>query len=412
MTPTTPPYRRVGINAVFLEPRFGGLDTYVRALVPELIRLAPEVRFSVYCSPGGREYLASEEWAGEVELIVPPLIGRRGLKALGELTVLGAIAGRHVDLLHSMGMTAPLRTRAVSVVTLADVTWIVAPDPGEATTVRVWRLVVPPVARRADRLIALSQAGADHIVEYLRVPRERIDVVPLASGGRPSPNPALSSSNRGPDSSNPGPDDASGANLAAPSTPPDELRRRLGLGEGAVILSVSAKKAHKNLERLVRAMAVVVERHPEAVLVLPGNPTEHERELRELARELGIAANVAFPAYVDANDLEGLYALARCFVFASLNEGFGIPLLEAMRRGVPVACSRASSLPEVAGEAARYFDPLSVADIAEALIELLSDRALAARLAALGRVREAGFTWQATAEGTLESYARAWAAAR
>jgi len=378
---SAPSFRRVGINAVFLEPRFGGLDTYVRALVPELIRLAPEVRFRVYCSPGGREYLGAEEWAGEVELITPPLIGRRGLKALGELTVLGAIAGRQVDLLHSVAMTAPLRTRAVSVVTLADVTWIVAPDPGEAATVRVWRLVVPPVARRADRVIALSQAGAEHIVEHLRVQRERIDVVPLASGVSP---------------------------LATP-TAAEELRLRLGLGEGPVILSVSAKKVHKNLERLVRAMALVVERHPDAVLVLPGNPTEHERELRELAQRLGIAANVAFPAYVDAPDLEGLYALARCFVFASVNEGFGIPILEAMRRGVPVACSRASALPEVAGEAARYFDPHDVQDIAGALIELLSDRQLAARLVALGFKREELFTWRATAEGTLESYARAWA---
>jgi glycosyltransferase involved in cell wall biosynthesis len=377
---SAPPFRRVGINAVFLEPRFGGLDTYVRALMPELVRLAPEVRFRVYCSPGGREYLEGESWATEVELVVPPLLGRRGLKALGELTLLGAIAGRQVDLLHSMAMTAPLRTRAVSVVTLADVTWIVAPDPGEAATVRVWRLTVPPVARRADRIIALSQAGAQHVVEYLRVPRARIDVVPLASGV---------------------------SALAAP-TPAAELRTRLGLGEGPVILSVSAKKVHKNLERLVRAMCSVVEHHPDAVLVLPGNPTEHERDLRALAHRLGIAANVAFLEYVDAPDLESLYALAQCFVFASLNEGFGIPILEAMRRGVPVACSRASALPEVAGEAARYFDPYSVPDIARVLIELLGDHELAARLAALGRERELQFTWRKTAEGTLESYARAW----
>ncbi len=152
----------------------------------------------------------------------------------------------------------------------------------------------------------------------------------------------------------------------------------------------------------------MVERWRDARLVLPGNPTEHERELRELAGELGIAANVAFPEYVDAADLEGLYALARCFVFASINEGFGIPILEAMRRGVPVACSRASALPEVAGEAARYFDPREVADISGALIDLLSDPALAQRLVALGRERQAAFTWEATARGTLESYARAW----
>jgi alpha-1,3-rhamnosyl/mannosyltransferase len=148
------------------------------------------------------------------------------------------------------------------------------------------------------------------------------------------------------------------------------------------------------------------------MLVMPGNPTAHEQELRELARELGIAANVAFPAYVDAADLEGLYAIASCFVFASINEGFGIPVLEAMRRGVPVACSNASALPEVAGDAALYFDPYSVRGIADALGELIGDPLVGERLAALGRERERGFTWEQTASATLESYGRAWAAAR
>jgi glycosyltransferase involved in cell wall biosynthesis len=316
-----------------------------------------------------------------VDLVTHPLLGRRGTKALGELSLLGALASRRVDLLHSVAMTAPLRTRAVNVVTLADVTWIVAPDADAPWTTRLWRLVIPRVARRADRLIAFSDAAASDVVRYLRVPRDRIDVVALAAG-------------------------ASGPRGAP--TPPQRLREKLGLGAGPVVLTVSAKKTHKNLVRLVRAMADVATRHPEAVLVLPGKPTEHERELRELARGLGIADNVAFPAFVDAADLEGLYALAQCFVFPSLNEGFGIPVLEAMRHGVPVACSRTSSLPEVGGQAARYFDPCSVPEIASAVLELLEDRDLATRLAALGRAREASFTWEATARGTLDSYVRAW----
>lgn len=362
----------------------GGLETYVRALVPELARIAPNISFRVYCSPGGRDYLREQGWDSQAELVVPPLIGRRGLKAAGELTVLGAIAGREVDLLHSVALTAPLKTRAVNVVMLADITWIVAPDPGEAATTRLWRLVVPPVARRADRVIALSKAGAEDVHSRLGVTRERIDVVPLAPG----------------------------TNDLLQPTPPEELRARLGLGDGPVILTVSAKKVHKNLERLIRSMGRVTERWPTAQLVLPGNPTEHERELKALAAELGIAANVVFPAYVDAADLEGLYSLARCFVFASVNEGFGIPVLEAMRRGVPVACSNVSALPEVAGEAARYFDPYSVQGIAEALSDLLADEQLSAALARRGRERQAAFTWEATARGTLESYARAWRWAR
>lgn len=249
---------------------------------------------------------------------------------------------------------------------------------------RLWRVVVPPAARRADRVIALSEAGASHVVEYLHVDRQRIDVVPLAAGtaGRATPTPA------------------------------EDLRARLGLNAGTVILSVSAKKLHKNLMRLVRAMAMVCKRLPDATLVLPGNRTPHEQELRDLAAFLGIADNVAFPAYVDAADLEGLYALADCFVFASINEGFGIPVLEAQRRGVPVACSNASALPEVAGEAARYFDPMDVGQIAGAVLDLLTDPELARRLAQLGVEHQARFTWERTAAGTLESYERAWSQAK
>jgi glycosyltransferase involved in cell wall biosynthesis len=375
---------RVGINAIFLEPRMGGLDTYVRALIPALVRLAPGVEFSVYCNPRGRAYLEEDGLADSARLITHPLLGRRGLKALSELTVLGAVAGRQVELLHSVALTAPLYTRAVNVVTLADVTWIVAPERGEAATVRLWRVIVPPVARRADRVLALSNAGADHLLEFLRVPRERSDVVPRAAGG---------------------------SALIEP-TPAAELRSRLGLGTGPVVLTVSAKKANKNLVRLIRAMSVVIASRPAAVLVIPGNPTRHERELRTLAHELGLSANVVFPEYVDARDLEGLYELADCFVFASINEGFGIPILEAMRRGVPVACSRASALPEVAGDAALYFDPYDVEDIGRTLVGLLSDHALAEDLAARGRKREARFTWEVTARGTLDCYSRAWRESR
>lgn len=371
--------RKIGINALFLEPRMGGIETYLRALTPELARLAPDTEFVIYCSPGGRRYLEREQWAGP-PLQTHPLLGRRGTKALTELSVLGLIAGREVELLHSLALTAPLRTRAANVVTLADVTWMLFPDPGEAWTMRLWRVAVPPVARRADRVIVHSNAAAEHVVERLDVPQERIDVIPHGHGV---------------------------GEHAVPS-PAEELRKRFAIGNGPVVLTVSAKKVHKNLERLLRAMAMVVERWPGATLVLPGNPSAHEQDLRRLADELGIATNVSFPPYVNAADLEGLYALADCFVFASLNEGFGLPVLEAMSRGIPVACAAASALPEVAGDAARYFDPYSVPDIAAALIALIGDRDESARLVERGYQRQAQLTWEAAAQQTLESYAHAW----
>jgi len=378
-------FRHVGINAVFLEPRMGGLETQTRAIVPELMRLAPGVRFSVFVNSSGRELLMKEEWAGEAELVTHPLLGLRGLRAASELTILGPIATRRgVDTLYSLALTAPLRTRAVNVVSLADVTWIVAPDPDVGATMRLWRTVVPPVARRADRVIAMSQDGASAIAEHLRVPRARIDVV--------HPGHGLD-------------------RMTAPA-PAGELRERLGLGDRPLVLSVSQKRPHKNLLRLVAAMVAVRERVPGAALVLPGNRTEHEHELRARAAALGLSDAVIIPGYVDSADLEGLYAAAGCFVIASVNEGFGLPILDAQRRGLPVACSNASALPEAAGPGAHYFDPYDEADIARAVADVLTDRELAGRLVAAGREHQAAFTWERSAAATLESFERAWGSRR
>ena len=370
--------RRIGINAVFLLPELGGLVTYVRELVPELLRAAPDVRFTIYCSPEGERYLRGDAWSDAVEFVSHPLFALRGFKAITELTVIGALAGRQVDLLHSVAMTAPLRTRAVNVVMIADVIWLHGRHP-DATTL-LWRALVPPVARRADRVITISDASAGEIVELLRVPTQRIDVTPL------------------------------GYSPQRPTTPlgSAEIRRRFDLSQGPIILNVSTRKPHKNVLRLLEAMPMVLAARPDARLVLAGNPTAHEDELRGVADRLRLDSHVAFLPYVDPDELEGLYQAADCFVLPSVREGFGLPLLEAMGRGVPVACSNTSALPEVAGDAARYFDPTLPEEIANALIELLGDRTLRERLIALGHEREGEFSWQATAQATLESYARAW----
>jgi glycosyltransferase involved in cell wall biosynthesis len=352
----------------------GGLDLYVRALVPELARQAPGTRFTLFANPTGADYLRQVGLA-DVAAIRTSRALRRGGRLIAELAAVGAWARREgCELLHSVAMTGPLRPPVPHVVTVADITWIVEPDPDERAQ-RLWRIAVPRVARRADRLIAISAAAADQIVEHLHVPRDRIDVVALghAAASRPEP------------------------------TAEDELRVRHGIPPGPIVLAVSAKKLHKNLIRLVGAMVHV----PDSVLVLVGKPTAHELELRELAAQLGIADRVVFAPYVDDADLEGLYRAARAFVFPSLNEGFGIPILEAMARGVPVATSNVSSMPEVAGDAALLFDPRDELAIAGAIGRLLHDPALRSDLIARGRARQMQFTWTAAAAGTLETYARA-----
>ena len=113
------------------------------------------------------------------------------------------------------------------------------------------------------------------------------------------------------------------------------------------------------------------------------------------------------PGWVSPADLEGLYAAAACFVFPSLREGFGLPVLEAMRRRRTCRVLERSAVPEVAGDAALLFDPQRPNDLAAAVTRLLSDRGLADELAARGRARAAEFTWRRAAEETLASFERA-----
>ena len=357
----------------------GGIETYVKRLVPAMLETRPALELELFVNEHGRDLLASEAWADSVELVTHPLLGRPYTRALSELTVLGAIASRRgLDVLHSVALTAPLRTRPASILTIADVTWIRQPDPAEARTARLWRLIVPPVARRADRVIAHSDAARWEIAEDLGVPLERIDVIPHGpgfEGGEP--------------------------------TQEREIRIRLGLGDGPIVLAVSALKEHKNVGRLVEAMVAVRRAVPDAVLVVPANPAPLLEELQRRAAHLGVAAGVVFPGWIDDADLEALYRVSACLAFPSFREGFGLPILEAMRRGLPIATSNTSALPEVAGDAAVMFDPASADEIAAAIVRLLTDQALARDLSQRGRHRARLFTWRRAAEQTLETYERA-----
>jgi glycosyltransferase involved in cell wall biosynthesis len=240
------------------------------------------------------------------------------------------------------------------------------------------RSLVPAAARRSDRVIVDSQSTRSDLLDLVGLSAELIDVVPLGLG----------------------------ASQRAEPMPEGDVRERLDLGQRRVLLSLSAKRPHKNLLALIDALALIpAERRP--LLVLPGYPTWHERELRERAMSCGVVADVRFPGWLSEREIEGLWALAEVFVFPSLYEGFGLPVLEAMARGVPVACSNASSLPEVAGDAALLFDPHDERQIADALSRLIDDRELRERLRQLGRSRAKQFSWERAARLTLDSYARA-----
>ncbi len=369
----------IGLNLIFLVPgETGGMEVAARELIPALLAQAPPgMRFTAYVN---REAAATGgPWGELLPAVTVPVNARsRPQWVLAEQTLLPALAARdRVSLMHSLASTAPLIGPFRRVVTIHDLIYARFPDAHAGIRDKGMRVLVPAAARRSDRVIADSQSTRADLIELLGLRAERIDVVPLGLGSVRRSEPLA----------------------------PAETRARFDLGERPVVLGLSAKRPHKNLLALIDALAeIALAERP--VLVLPGYPTEHEGALRDRARELGVADDVRFPAWVSAEELEGLWAIARAFVFPSLYEGFGLPVLEAMARGVPVACSNVSSLPEVAGDAALLFDPRSREQLAGALRSLLGDDALSERLRGLGVARAREFTWERTARMTLDVYAR------
>jgi glycosyltransferase involved in cell wall biosynthesis len=355
------------------------MEIVARELIPRLVAAAPEARFTAFINREA-EQAADGPWGELIPSVMVPVNARNRIQwVLGEQVLLPRLGGRHgIQLLHSLGNTAPGLGDFIRVVTVHDLIYKVIPAAHFGLRRAGVRILMPLSVRRAHRVIADSSSTREDLRRYLHVPAGKIDVVPLGVG---SP-------------------------LTVARGNENALRRSLGIGDRRVLLTLSAKRPHKNLMRLLEALSSIAPSE-RPVLLLPGYPTPHEGELKSSARTLDIETDVRFLGWTTAETLEALYALAAAFVYPSLYEGFGLPVLEAMARGVPVACSNATSLPEVAGDAALLFDPERVQDIAAAITRLLADDGLAERLRLAGRRRAAEFSWQRTAELTVDCYRRA-----
>lgn len=366
---------RVGLDLLYLIPgETGGREIYARELVAAM--RAPELELVAFVNRDVGAGLAGE-LGDDVRAVVVPVSARnRAQWALGELLLVSLAARRaRVQVLHSMANFAPAWGHFRRVVTIHDLQYRAVPEllspPARAATHALMSLA----ARRADRIIAVSSAGRDEIVAGLGIAPERIDVVP--NGGRAAP----------------------------PSPDPAGVRERYGLGQRQVALAVATNLPHKNLPALIDALALIApELRP--VLMIGGHGTTDEG-LRGKVEDAGLVDDVRLLGALSTTALDALYSAADCLVLSTLHEGFGLPVLEAMMRSLPVVCSDLPALREVAGDAALFFDPHAPAQIAARMQEVLGDENLARRMREQGHTQAERFSWSAAAEGTLASYRRA-----
>jgi len=300
-----------------------------------------------------------------------------GLLTVGQAEIAWQASRHKLELVHDPTGCMPLMlTKARRVATIHDVIPYIYPETSTKLDWLIYRFWLPLAVRRLDAIITDSQQSKEDIVRYLPVKEENVFVIPCAASANYRP-------------------------LERAEVKATIERYDINF---PYILYVGSLESRKNLPRLLEAYNRFHQQFPKWKLVIVGARKWKFSPIFETVQRLGLQSHVHFTGYVEEEDLPALYNGAELFVFPSLYEGFGLPVLEAMACGTPVITSNSSSLPEVAGDAALLIDPYDVDAIAGAMKQVLSDPALASTMRKKGLDRAQQFTWERTARETLAVY--------
>jgi glycosyltransferase involved in cell wall biosynthesis len=369
---------RVLVDATAVPADRGGVGRYVDGLIAALGQL--DANLAVVCQRSDAERYS--RLAPEATVVPgPPAISHRPARLAWEQTGLALVAQQvKAEVVHSPHYTMPLRVGRPVVVTIHDATFFTEPEMHTAVKGTFFRSATRTALRRAARCIVPSKATRDEVIRVLDADPTKLDVA-----------------YHGVD-----------ANVFHPPTEieKERVRLRLGLGGQQYVAFLGALEPRKNVPNLIRGWSEAVHwRDDPPALVLAGG-SGWDQEVDAAIAEVPPNLRVLRPGYLRFQDLPGYLGGAELVAYPSHGEGFGLPVLEAMACGVPVLTTPRLSLPEVGGDAVAYTEPEPSA-IAMNLGELLSDEPRRADLGARGLARAHEFTWEASAEAHLASYARA-----
>ncbi len=372
---------RIGIDFTSATRERAGIGRYARELIRALARRDHANDYVLFVPRDAHAELLQSDWLPNFSIKHAPLTERylaalwqRARVPLPVETFIGA-----VGVFYSPDFLLPPTRARRKVVTVHDLSYVRVPECFPAPLLGYLNHAVPRSVARADVILADAASTQRDLVEVYHVPLDKIKV--LYSGADPRFRPEVSA---------------------------ESAARVRDLTRGKpYLLSVSTIQPRKNYARLIEAFArLIPNAQPPTAnlqLVICGSRGWMFDEVFQTAERLGLRERVLFPDFVSDDDLPALYAGATLFVYPSLYEGFGLPVVEAMACGAPVVSSNASSLPEVAGDAALYFDPREVDALTDALRRALADDALRADLRARGFAQAKKFSWEKAA-AELQQY--------
>ena len=379
----------IGIDYTAAAWQGAGIGRYTRELIRAIVAQGDTHRYSLFYAAGGLSsdsaYIADLRQIcnthANVRRVPIPLSPRRLTQFWQRLRVplpIELFTGR-LDLLHAPDFVLP-PTRAHTLVTIHDLSFLVHPECAEPSMVRYLTDAVPRGLRRANVILADSQATRNDLARLLAIDPARVELVYPGVEPRFCPLPAATT---------------------------EPVRRRLSLPDHFVLF-VSTLEPRKNLVRLLEAFAQIVQTDNSNLhLVIAGRRGWLYEDIFAAIDRLQLHARVQLLDYVHDKDLPALYNLAAAFAYPSIYEGFGIPPLEALACGTPTVVADNSSLPEVVADAAVLVSAEDVGSIASGIARVVSDAALRARLRAVGPAQARKFTWEQAAQRVLACYQRA-----
>lgn len=355
--------------------RRAGVSHYIEQVLQHLGQIDRSNRYTIYTTRGLDATALGLPANFQVHPSKLPTINPRIRIPWEQFIAPALLRASGASLYHGALNVVPFACPVPSVVTIHDLAFIRFPQTFRAYNRTYLDFATRLSARRAARILAVSEHTKREVVGILGVPAERVVVTPNAARShfRP-PEPAAL----------------------------DAFRVRHGLPE-RFVLYVGTIEPRKNLPTLLEAYAEVARRHNVPLLVGGGKGWLYESIFARL-EQLGLREQVKFVGYIEEDELPLWYAAARVFVFPSIYEGFGMPPLESMACGTPVVTSNSSSLPEVVGDAGLMVPPHDTAALADAIVRLLEDAELHAELRERGLARARHFNWRSTAEKTLQAY--------
>jgi glycosyltransferase involved in cell wall biosynthesis len=359
----------IALDATYsVDPQLNGIGVYSQRLIQTLLTLDTPHRFLIcyrFSRLGRRQYFLRPG-------AVPGAQARFSVRVYQEPVTFWL--PWQAQLFHSLAQRPPAFHFRREVVTVFDIFPLTGENYSTAEFRKKFSALLLEAAGRATRVITASYATARLLISHANVPAEKIRVIPL---GVDPP-----------------------ATILSPEERSRERARILG-GDGEMVLSVGVIQARKNTLNMLKALKTLPAQYK---LVLSGGNGYGSEAIHDFIRTESLGERVKLLGHTDDAQLARLYQAASVFLFPSLEEGFGIPVLEAMANGAPVVTSNVSSMPEVGGEAALYVNPHDPSDIAQKVLQAVEDSGLRASLIPMGFARAAEFTWRRTAEATLAVY--------